>query len=149
MAIQEPETTEVPLTERLREALADAPVEGIVSGYLFGSHSEGRAHRESDIDVGVLLDWRRHPTREERFEARLRLIVRLSGALRLHGPDLDLVILNDVPPLLGRRIIHGVRIFLADPEADHAYVRDVQLRAADLAPWLERMRKIKLEALAR
>jgi predicted nucleotidyltransferase len=27
---------------------------GVVSTYLYGSHAAGRAHRESDVDVGVL-----------------------------------------------------------------------------------------------
>ena len=53
-------------------------------------------------------------------------------------------------PLFGRRIVwEGRRLFLADPEADRAFVRDVQLQAADLEPFLRRMRAIKLEALAR
>lgn len=143
-------TTESPLPERLRAALAAAPVEGIVSAYLFGSHAAGRAHRESDIDVAVLLDWQRHPTRQERFAARLRLIGELAHALRTREDRLDLVLLNDLPPLFGRSIVwDGVRFFCADPEADRAHVVQVQLRAADLAPWLERMRKLKLEALAR
>jgi hypothetical protein len=30
---------------------------------------------------------------------------------------------------------------------DHEYVRDVQLRAADLEPWLVRMRALKLRAI--
>ena len=138
------------LPERLREALAAAPVEGIVSAYLFGSHAAGRAHRESDIDVAVLLDWQRHPTRQERFAARLRLIGELAHALRTREDRLDVVILNDLPPLFGRSIVwDGERVFCADPEADRAHVVQVQLRAADLAPWLERMRKLKLEALAR
>jgi hypothetical protein len=42
-----------------------------------------------------------------------------------------------------------VRVFCADLDADRAYILQVQLRAADLAPWLERMRKLTLEALAR
>jgi hypothetical protein len=36
-----------------------------------------------------------------------------------------------------------------DPEADHTFVRDVQLRAADLEPFLQRVRRVKLEALGR
>ena len=36
-----------------------------------------------------------------------------------------------------------------DPDADHAFVRDVQLRAADLEPFLRRTRRLKLQALAR
>lgn len=55
-----------------------------------------------------------------------------------------------MPPHLGRGIVTlGQRLFCADPEADHAYVRDVQLRAADLEPFLRRTRRVKLSALAR
>ena len=60
------------------------------------------------------------------------------------------MILNDLPPLFARRIVwEGVRLYVGDPEADRVFTRDVQLRAADLAPWLERMQKIKLAALRR
>lgn len=128
-------------------AVVDEPA-GVVSAYLFGSHVEGRTHRESDIDVGILLDRRIYPASRDRFDARLAL----SGAIsRAAGtPRIDLVILNDAPPHLGRRIVtEGRRVFCADPEADLAFVRDVQLRAADLEPFLRRMRRLKLEAVAR
>jgi uncharacterized protein len=121
---------------------------GVASAYLFGSHAEGRAHRESDVDVGVLLQWNRHPTAHERFEMRIRVGSDLIAVT--HNNEVDVVILNDAPPLLGRKIIYdGIRIFLGDPEADHAYVRDVQIRAEDMEPWLRWTRKLKLEALAR
>lgn len=49
---------------------------------------------------------------------------------------------------LARAIVtRGRRFFCADCEADHAFVRDAQLRAADLDPFLRRRRKIKLSAL--
>jgi uncharacterized protein len=121
---------------------------GVCAVYLFGSHAEGRAHRESDVDVGVLLDWRRYPSSRERFDLRVDLGSELIQALG--NNQVDVVILNDAPPELGRAIVtRGVRVFCSDPEADHEYVRDVQLRAADLVPFLERMRRIKLEALRR
>ena len=134
--------------ERLRACFERLPDLGVVSVYLFGSRAAGRAHRESDVDVGVLLDRGRHPTREERFEARIRLGSELIDAL--DSNDVDVVILNDAPPPLGRRVVtEGRRVFLADSRADLRYVRDVQLRAADLLPFLERTRRIKLEALRR
>ncbi len=121
---------------------------GILSAYLFGSHGEDRAHRESDVDVGVLLDRGRYATPRARFDARVRLASDLIHALR--NNDLDVIVLNDAPPELGRHIVtRGKRVFCDDPEADHAFVRDVQLRAADLAPFLRRMRRIKLESLTR
>jgi hypothetical protein len=50
---------------------------------------------------------------------------------------------------LARIVTRGVRLHCSDPELDHAFVRDVQLRATDLAPFLRRMREIKLEAIKR
>jgi predicted nucleotidyltransferase len=132
----------------LRRYFETHPDLGVASAYLFGSHAEGRAHRESDVDVGVLLQWDRHPTAGERFDMRVRLGSDLISVL--HHNEVDVVILNDAPPLLGRKIIYdGIQVFLGDPATDHAYVRDVQIRAADLEPWLRRLRKARLEALAR
>lgn len=121
---------------------------GVVSVYLFGSHAEKRSHRESDVDVGVLLDRERYSEARDRFDLRVRLSSELMHALQAR--DIDLVILNDAPPELGRRIVtEGRRLFCVDPEADRAYVRDIQLRYADIAPFLRRMRRIKLDYLVR
>ncbi len=134
--------------ERLKSYFVEHLDLGVASVYLFGSHAEGRAHRESDIDVGILLQWERYPTENDRFDMRIQLGSELIAVL--HHNEVDVVILNDAPPLLGRKIIHdGIRVFLGDPETDHAYVRDVQIRAADVEPWLRRLRKLRLEALAR
>lgn len=58
--------------------------------------------------------------------------------------------MNDAPPLLGRRIVtEGRRVLCADPEADHACVRDVQIRAADLEPWIPAYGRRKLAAMTR
>lgn len=140
------------MTQEKLDALSryfeDHPDLGVASAYLFGSHAEGRDHRESDVDVGVLLDRDRHPTLRDRFEMRIRVGSDLISVVGCN--EVDVVILNDAPPLLGRKIIYdGIRVFLADPQADHAYVRDVQILAADLEPWLGRLRKLRLEALAR
>lgn len=135
------------IAARLRRFFEREPASGVVSAYLFGSQAAGRAHRESDVDVGVLADRALHPTCRERFDLRLRLIGRLGAEL---GREADVVLLDDAPPELGRRVVReGERVYCADPELDHAFVRDVQLRAADLKPFLRRMRRIKLEALAR
>jgi predicted nucleotidyltransferase len=132
----------------LSRCLGEAGFPGVVSAYLFGSQAEGRAHRESDVDVGALVDPRTYPTEHDRFELRLRLGSCLEAALG--GRKADLVVLNDAPPGLGRHIVtSGRRVHCADLDLDHAFVRDVQLRAADLEPFLRRMRRIKLAAIAR
>lgn len=133
------------MRERVRALLERREIEGVVSVYLFGSHARGTAHAGSDADLGVLLDFDVHPLAEARFEQRLRFISLLESP---GGPAVDLVILNDVPPALGRAIAReGRLIFCSAPERNHAWVRDIQLLAADLDPFLRRMRAIKLEAL--
>lgn len=98
--------------------------------------------------MGVLLSWERYPNRAERFEARVRLGSELIHALREN--EVDVVVLNDAPPVFARRIVwEGIRAYVGDPEADRDFVRDVQLRAADVEPFLRRMRQRKLEALLR
>lgn len=136
------------IESKLAQRLEADPSSGIVAAYLFGSVAEGRPHSESDVDVGVLLDRNRFPGARERFDRRLELLSRLSGIGG--GRRIDLVILNDAPPQFARRIVtSGRRILCADAEAEHAFVRDVQLRAADLEPFLRRMRQIKLESMER
>lgn len=140
--------TSADVAARLEAAFREPPLPGVASAYLFGSHAAGRAHRESDVDVGVLLDWVVHRSRVERFEVRVLLGSWLVGALRTN--EVDVVILNDATPHLGRHIVTtGRRVFCAHATADHAYVRDVQLRAADLEPFLRWTRRLKLEAIAR
>ena len=134
-------------TEFIHRMLAADDVAGLVSLYVFGSVAENRAHQDSDLDVGVLLDRARYPDEASRFHQRLLLSLTFS---RIGGPEADVVILNDAPPLLGRAIVtRGKRILCRDEELDHAYVRDIQLMAADIEPWLQRMWKIKLEAMER
>ena len=136
------------LAVRLARALHNPPFPGLVSAYLFGSVAEGRAHRESDVDVGVYLDYGTYRAASARFEAQLRLFAQLSAALGRN--DLDLVVMNDAPPTLSRHIMYsGSRLFCADEEADQAFRRTVLSRAADLEPFLRRTRRTMLEALAR
>jgi predicted protein tyrosine phosphatase len=43
----------------------------------------------------------------------------------------------------------GVRLHCVDADAEHAVTRDTLLRWADIRPFLERTRRLKLQALAR
>jgi len=135
------------LEERLGRVFAAIPV-ALVSAYLYGSHAEGRSHRDSDVDVAVLLPRDTAATARDRFELRVELTSTLIRELRRR--HVDVVILNDAPPQLARRIVtRGRRVHCLDPEADRAFVRDIQLRAADLEPFLRRMRRLKLDAVVR
>jgi uncharacterized protein len=136
------------MPDRVRAFFQAARPEGVVAAYLFGSDAEGRAHRESDVDVAVLLDRAVHPGARARFEVRVELTSALIAATGRN--EVDVVVLNDVSPELGRRAVTtGIGVFCTDPEADHVFVRDVQILAADLDPFLRRVRRIRLESLMR
>jgi predicted nucleotidyltransferase len=132
------------LEELLIGALGAYP--GVVAAYLFGSFAEARSHTESDVDVGVLLDRSAYPSSAERFEARVRLAAKLEHDLAPRLPDV--VILNDAPPTLAARIVTtGRQIVCRNVDQDYIFRRDVQLRAADLQPFLRRTRELKLRTI--
>jgi predicted nucleotidyltransferase len=144
--VEAPRTAEI--ASALGQVLDEAAPRGLLSAYLFGSHARGASHRESDLDVGILLSYELYPSPRNRFEEQVRLCAFLMAELATRL--VDVVVLNDAPPRLGRAIVStGRRVFCSQPEADHAFVRDVQLRAADLDPFLRRMQRLKLAALAR
>jgi len=133
------------VSDTLRDALRAVP--GLVSAYLFGSAATGREHRESDVDVAVLADRTTYPTPADRFELRLTASSTLRQAT---GREVDLVVLNDTPPQFARRIMtEGQRLLSNDALQEHAHLRMVLSRAADLEPFLRRTRAIKLQAVER
>ncbi len=132
----------------LRRYFSSSAPDGVVSAYLFGSVARDADHLESDVDVAVLLDRTLHPHARQRSELCVSLTSELIHALERN--DVDVVVLNDAPPELGRRIVtEGERVHVDAVDADRDFVRDVQLRAADLDPFLARMRRIRLETLRR
>ncbi len=89
-----------------------------------------------------------YPSSSHRFAERVDLTSILVDVLD-HN-DVDVVILNDVPPHFARHVVtEGRRIFCCSQDQDRNFLRDVQLRAADLEPFLRRTQRIKLDALAR
>lgn len=143
MSSQRPSPT---VEARLRERFPSDRYPEVVSLYLFGSVAEGTTHRDSDIDVGVLVDRDAAPSRADRSELRVRLgseLIALTGR-----NEVDVVVLNDAPPLLARAIVTGgKRLLCRNEEDDRRFVLDTLLRAADLEPWLRRMKRIKTDAL--
>lgn len=136
------------LIDRLERLLRLATPPALDAAWVFGSHAAGRAHRESDLDVGVLLGRDRLPTADARFAEGVRLAAWLMAELRL--PLVDVVVLNDAPPGLAAHVSScGRPVHVGDAEREHAFRRDAMLRAADLAPFLRRTRRLKLDALAR
>lgn len=125
----------------------DAPA-GIVAAYLHGSTARSARHTESDVDIGVLVDRGTYPSRRQRSDLRVRIAADLVAALGTN--DVDVVVLNDVPPGLAARIVlDGTLLLARDAAQVHAFTRDVQLRFGDLQPFLRRTARVKREALSR
>jgi predicted nucleotidyltransferase len=76
------------LLDRLRERAASLPE--VKLAVLFGSTARGQARKGSDVDLGLLVD-------PDTREARLKALVELERAA---GREVDLVFLEEAPPLL-------------------------------------------------
>ena len=109
-------------------------VKDVQAAYLFGSVVTGRARRDSDIDIAVLLSDGILP--RKRFQRRLKLISDLGSAL--HRSDVDVVILNDASPLLAHRVLSkGKLIFERSASARVRFQVQTANRYADMVPVYE------------
>ena len=79
--------------------------------YLFGSAAKDKAGVLSDIDIGVYISNR--ITKAQRDQKRLELIAKLTTILK--NNSVDLLIINDTPPVLNFEIIKpNVPILIKD-----------------------------------
>lgn len=111
MRAMDAETPRGALAARLAKALA--PRDEILEAYLFGSRARGRAQPDSDIDVAVCVDAGKARALGGSWGYRAALATDLMAALRTN--DVDVVVLNDAPPLLYRRVLRdGIRVSSRD-----------------------------------
>ncbi len=82
------------LDQRIAKVLEPRPE--VLEAYLFGSHAQGVAQPHSDIDVAVYVDESR--VEESAFGYRAELTTVLIGGL--HYNEVDLLVLNQAPPVL-------------------------------------------------
>ena len=115
-------------------------VDGLVFAYLFGSRAGGRPRPDSDWDVAVYL--RPELTKAERFKIRLRLLADLD----LLG-KVDVVVLNDAPPLLAHRVLQGRRLVVRDSTALVRFSVRTAALAEDERYWSEIHLKERLRRL--
>jgi predicted nucleotidyltransferase len=80
----------------------------VQAAYLFGSVATGRARPDSDIDVAVLVS--RRIMRRDPFKYRVDLMTDLMRVLNRN--DVDLVLLNEAPPLLAHRVLSKGKLIL-------------------------------------
>ncbi len=134
--------------ERVELYFRDVPRLGDVGVWLFGSWIPGRPRWDGLLALGVLLDPTRYESREERTVARATFESELTELI--DEPLLDVVILNDAPPLTARRILaEGRRLVSPPTELEQALVRDVNIRAADVETFLRRFRRARASSPAR
>ena len=105
----------------------------IQAAYVFGSVAAGRARVDSDVDIAVLVP-RIPPSRMLKY--RLKLMADLGSAL--HRSDVDVVILNEAPPLLAHRVLsQGKLIFERSASARIQFQVKTASRYFDLIPMFE------------
>ena len=97
------------LDQRIAKVLEPRPE--VLEAYLFGSHAQGVAQPHSDIDVAVYVDESR--VQESAFGYRAHLTTVLIGGL--HDNDVDLLVLNQAPPVLYYHVLRdGIRVLSRD-----------------------------------
>jgi uncharacterized protein len=116
--------------ERLLSAVAQAAqsLPEIQAAFLFGSQATGRARTDSDVDVAVLLE-----SGSDEVDARRRLRRVLEAfAAHVAANRLDVVILNDAPPVLAFQVLrHGKLAFERDRTALHRFRMRTYTRHSD------------------
>ena len=125
--------------EELKRRLAATGA--VAFAYLYGSRAEGTQRPDSDWDIAVYL--REDLSADERFELRLSLLAELDDLGRI-----DLLILNDAPPLLAHRTLMGERLLVRDEVALVRFSVRTFAMSEDGRYWRELHRRSRLERLA-
>ncbi len=94
------------LQARLTQALEPRPE--ILDAYLFGSQARGEARTLSDIDVAVFID--EDLVEPGRYGYDAELITDLMTELGTN--DIDVVLLNQAPPLLYHRVLRDGKLLV-------------------------------------
>jgi predicted nucleotidyltransferase len=110
----------------------------VLDAYLFGSLTRGEAQPHSDLDVAVYVE--EAALRQPGFGIGAEIASDLSQALGRN--DVDVVVLNDVPPLLYRSVLKdGVRLVSRDLEATTTREGWALSRYCDFVPQLEKIER--------
>lgn len=126
----------------LREVLAHRPE--ILEAYVFGSFARGEAQPHSDLDVAVYLS--SLPVEGPGADAEIA-----ADLMRALGSDrVDVVILNQAPPLLYHRVLRdGFRLFARDLAATSVREGRALSRYCDYVPQLAKIQAARAERSAR
>ena len=107
----------------------------IAAAYIFGSVASGRARRTSDIDIAVLLKPAKNSSGFLHY--RLKLMAELASALG--RSDIEVIVLNEAPPLLAHQVLSkGKLVFERSARARVEF----QVRTVNLYIDTEPLRKL-------
>lgn len=109
-------------------------LEDISFVFLFGSWASGRTVKESDVDIAIYFK------NEYSFERTKEIWSDLEDLLK---KDIDLIILNTSPPLIGYSAIRGKAILIKDYESYLYYMLRISQEAEDFSKFLLDMWKLK------
>jgi len=108
---------------------------------LFGSRASGSPRADSDWDLAVFFD--ASLDAQSRASKRALLIAALEPEYRV-----DLVVLNDAPPLVAHRALCGERLFVRDRSAYVRFFVQTLALAFDESHWNEIHAQARRERLA-
>ncbi len=122
------------IAERIAEVLRPRPE--ILEAYLFGSLAREDTNPESDVDIAVLVERAIAPVPPFGYAAELAANVTTA----LGGAPVDVVILNDAPPLLYQRVLRdGIRLLARDLRATTTREGRALSRYCDYVPQLRKI----------
>ncbi len=82
--------------------------------YVFGSVSQQRTNALSDIDIAVLLNEKKISTKAYPYGYKADLLADLMKILKTN--KIDVVVLNETPPLLRHRILYFGKLLYSSNE---------------------------------
>lgn len=127
----------------------------MLDAYLFGSQARSDAHAESDVDVAVYIDRDRAGDPPFGYPAELATVLAAAlGTDRDSGnrqdARVDVVLLNDAPPLLYHRVLRdGIRLLARDLRATTVREGRALSRYCDYVPHLRKIEAAHAARIAR
>ncbi len=118
-------SSDTPLVDReaLRSELVEYP---LCFSVIFGSHAAGTATAQSDIDIGVVFASDCPSPKQRELYLELHSLL----AIVLETDAVDVTLLDDVPPAVGRRALNAYELLTGDRRA----VEDLRNKLEATAP---------------
>lgn len=91
----------------------------VLFGYLFGSYAQNRNHSQSDVDIAIYLSTYNE---DSAHEYKMANIIELQDLVK---KPVDLILLNQAPPLLQHEIFKTGILFL---EKDHSSLVEYKVK---------------------